>query len=389
MTVELGAEVLLKEPARLAGVRSLAFLTHHAACLGNGTASLAAVAAAFPGRVREVWSPQHGFYGVQQANMIPSPDAREPLTGLPLYSLYGDRRQPTAAMFENLDLVLVDLVDVGCRVYTYIWTLYLVLQAAARAGVPVLVLDRPNPLGGVQMTGNLLEDDYASFVGLHPLPMRHGLTVGELALYLNENAGFGCRLEVLPLRGWRRRAYLDETGVFWVPPSPNMPTLQTAMVYPGQVLLEGTNLSEGRGTTTPFELWGAPFIRPQEILAAIDRQAAAGVVLRPTWFKPTFDKWRGEVCGGLQIHVIERESFDPYFLTLELLRAVINVCGEQFSWLPPPYEYEYRRLPFDILTGTATVRHVLESDGDLSLLRGSWQEELAAFRRRCREFMLY
>ncbi|MCK4378298.1 MAG: DUF1343 domain-containing protein, partial [Deltaproteobacteria bacterium] len=316
--LSLGIEQLLKSSAHLLKGKRFAFLTHAAACVRSGSSSLAEIMAAFPGQLWAVWSPQHGFYGVKQANMVPSKDFLDPLTGAPVKSLYGDRRQPTPEMFSDIDLVLVDLVDVGCRVYTYLWTLVLVMQAAAEAGVPVMVLDRPNPLGGERVEGNLLKPENVSFVGLYPLLMRHGLTLGELARYLNEVYAFGCQLEVVPIIGWQRKYYADKTDTFWVPPSPNMPTLSTALVYPGQVLLEGTNLSEGRGTTTPFELWGAPFIEPGRMLAEIDRRVSRGVFLRPAYFSPTFDKWSEKVCGGLQIHVTDRQLFQPYLFSLEL-----------------------------------------------------------------------
>ncbi|RLB66762.1 MAG: DUF1343 domain-containing protein [Deltaproteobacteria bacterium] len=385
----LGIEQLLQSSAHVLKGKNFVFLTHVAACLRNGTSSLTAVLDAFPDRLRAVWSPQHGFYGVKQANMILSKDFLDPLSGIPVKSLYGERRRPVPEMFDHIDLVLVDLVDVGCRVYTYLWTLVLVMEAAAEAGVPVMILDRPNPLGGEQVEGNLLKPENTSFVGLYPLPMRHGLTLGEAARYLNEVHALGCCLEVVPVAGWQRYRYLDETDIFWVPPSPNMPTVATVLVYPGQVLFEGTNISEGRGTTTPFEFFGAPFIDPVRVLAEIDQRVSRGVFLRPTYFSPTFDKWGQKVCGGLQIHVVDRRLFQPYLLALELLRVVIKLYGEQFSWLPPPYEYENDKLPVDILTGDANIRLALEVGEDVISLRESWLPELEEFCRRRREFLLY
>ncbi|MEA2109885.1 MAG: DUF1343 domain-containing protein [Pseudomonadota bacterium] len=395
--ISLGIEQLLTSSAHLLKGKRFAFLTHAAACVRSGSSSLAEIMAFFPGQLQVVWIPQHGFYGVKQANMIPSADFLDPLTGIPVRSLYGDRRRPSREMFTGIDLVLVDLVDVGCRVYTYLWTLVLVMQAAAEAGVPVMVLDRPNPLGGERVEGNLLKPENASFVGLYPLPMRHGLSLGELARYLNEVYAFGCQLEVMPMTGWQRKHYADKTDTFWVPPSPNMPTLTTALVYPGQVLFEGTNLSEGRGTTTPFELWGAPFIEPGRILAEIDLRVSRGVFLRPAYFSPTFDKWFGgtdkamspQVCGGLQIHVTDRRLFQPYLLSLELLRVVMKLYGDQFVWLQPPYEYEDEKLPIDILTGDEHIRLALENGEDLVSLSESWLPELQEFCQRRQEFLLY
>ncbi|MCD6293090.1 MAG: DUF1343 domain-containing protein [Deltaproteobacteria bacterium] len=377
--VKLGLEDFIDSTKALPGGCRAAFLTHQAAVDSRGITALERIRRAYPELVQAVWSPQHGFYGDRQANMIASEDFSDPLSGLPVYSLYGEQRQPTPEMFSGIDLVLVDLVDVGCRVYTYIWTLYLVLKEAAEAGVKVIVFDRPNPLGGYETEGNLPRPDHCSFVGLYPLPMRHGLTVGELAYYFKYHAAIDVDLDVILMSGWRRRDYFNKTGLLWVLPSPNMPTLNTALVYPGQVLLEGTNLSEGRGTTLPFELWGAPFIDPHALLAEIDRQSVSGLFLRPTWFTPTFDKWAGELCGGFQIHVDDLKKFSPLRFTLGLLKAVIRFYPDDFSWLTPPYEYEYEKLPIDILTGDPTIRQALENDTDLDLLQKSWEDGLGEF----------
>ncbi|MCD6430599.1 MAG: DUF1343 domain-containing protein [Deltaproteobacteria bacterium] len=387
--VKLGLEGFVEQAKSLPTGCRAAFLTHQAAVDNHGVTSLERIRRGFPDLVQSVWSPQHGFYGDRQANMIASKDFSDPLSGLPVYSLYGDQRQPTPEMFLEIGLILVDLVDVGCRVYTYVWTLYLLLIEAARAGVKVVVLDRPNPLGGLGVEGNLPRFDHSSFVGLYPLPMRHGLTLGELAYYFKYYAGIDVELDIVEMEGWRRSLCFSETGLFWVLPSPNMPTLATAMVYPGQVLLEGTNLSEGRGTTLPFELCGAPFIDPRALLAEIDLQAANGVFLRPTWFTPTFDKWAGELCGGLQLHVVDFKKFSPYRFTLALLKAVIRLYPDDFVWLAPPYEYEYKKLPIDILTGDPLIRQVLENGGDLDLLEESWGDSLEEFYGRHNNVIIY
>ena len=387
--VRLGLENFIDSAKSLPVGSRAAFLTHQAAVDNLGITSLERIRRAFPELVQAVWSPQHGFYGDRQANMIASKDFSDPLSGLPVYSLYGEQRQPTPKMFSGINLVLVDLVDVGCRVYTYVWTLYLLLKAAAEAGVKVVILDRPNPLGGYEVEGNLPRSDHSSFVGLYPLPMRHGLTVGELAYYFKYYADIDVELDIIEIIGWRRCDYLNKTGSFWVLPSPNMPTLKTVLVYPGQVLLEGTNLSEGRGTTLPFELCGAPFIDPRALLFEIDQQSASGLFLRPTWFTPTFDKWSGELCGGLQLHVVDPKKFSPYHFTLALLKAVIRLYPEEFSWLAPPYEYEYEKLPIDILTGDPAIRQTLEDDGDLDLLQESWKDALDKYYDQRSNVIIY
>jgi uncharacterized protein YbbC (DUF1343 family) len=387
--VTLGAERFLAEIGSLSVGTRAVFLTHQAAVDRQGVTVLERVRRARPDLVQVVWGPQHGFYGDRQANMIASEDFADPLSGLPVHSLYGDLRQPTAEMLAGIDIILVDLVDVGCRVYTYIWTLFLVMQQAAACGVKVVVLDRPNPIGGDLIEGNLLEPEYCSFVGLFPLPMRHGMTIGELARYFQSFAGLDVELEVVSCAGWRRHDDIFHTGIFWVLPSPNMPTPMTARVYPGQVLLEGCNLSEGRGTTLPFELCGAPFIEPARLLAEIEPAAKAGAFLRPTWFTPTFDKWQGRLCGGLQIHVTEAEIFHPYLFTLALLGAVMRLYPDEFVWLEPPYEYEYEKLPIDILTGSPALRCGLEAGRSVAEMAAAWEAGLNDFRVRRESVLLY
>ena len=387
--LKLGLENFIDSAKSFPADSRAAFLTHQAAVDNRGITSLERIRRAFPGLVQAVWSPQHGFYGDRQANMIASKDFSDPLSGLPVYSLYGEQRQPTLKMFSEVDLVLVDLVDIGCRVYTYIWTLYLLLKAAAEAGVKVVILDRPNPIGGEEIEGNLPRFDHSSFVGLYPLPMRHGLTIGELALYFKDYAGIDVELDIIEMTGCQRNFYFNKTGLFWVLPSPNMPTLKTSLVYPGQVLLEGTNLSEGRGTTLPFELCGAPFIDPRAILSEIDQQSVNGLFLRPTWFTPTFDKWSGELCGGFQLHVVDLKKFSPYRFTLALLKAVIRLYPDNFSWLAPPYEYEYEKLPIDILTGDPAIRQTLENDGNLDFLQESWGDSLEEFYAQRSNVIIY
>src|SRR5262249_46950024 len=228
-------------------------------------------------------------------------------TGLPVVSLYDRALAPREALLSGLDALVVDLQDVGARYYTFVWTTALCMQACARAGVPVVVLDRPNPLGGLRMEGNLPDPRAASFVGLYPLPARHGMTIGELAAYLNETHALGCDLTVVPMQGWRRAMRWEDTGLPWVAPSPNMPTPDTARVYPGGCLIEGPNLSEGRGTTRPFELVGAPFLDGRRLATALGRRALPGVAFRPAVFRPAFHKYRGQLCGGVQVHVTDAQ----------------------------------------------------------------------------------
>ena len=302
-------------------------------------------------RLRAFFGPQHGYLGQTQDNMIEWKSYEHPRLGIPVHSLYGEHREPIAAMLENLDVLLIDLQDVGARYYTFIWTMFLCLRACEKIDLPVVVLDRPNPINGLTTEGPLLDPAYRSFVGLHPLPVRHGRTIGELAQLFRDEAFPRCRLTVLPMKGWEREMWFDQTGLSWVMPSPNMPTLETATVYPGMCLLEGTNISEGRGTTRPFELFGAPFIDAENVARELNQLPLPGAHFRAAWFQPTFQKFAGEICGGAQLHVTDRDRFMPYRTGLEIIRTIRRMHGEFFEWKQPPYEYEFKRLPIEILLG--------------------------------------
>src|SRR6266404_2580605 len=302
-------------------------------------------------RLRALFGPQHGYLGQTQDNMVEWKSYEHPRLGIAVYSLYGENREPTTQMLGGLDVLLIDLQDVGARYYTFIWTMYLCLRACEQNGIHVVILDRPNPINGITTEGPLLDPAYRSFVGLHPLLVRHGRTIGELAVLFREEAFPRCRLTVLPMKGWDRAMWFDETGLPWVMPSPNMPTLDTATVYPGMCLLEGTNLSEGRGTTRPFELFGAPFIDAEAFGRELNQLALPGVRFRENWFQPSFHKFAGEVCGGAQLHVTNRNLFTPYRTGIEIIRTIRRMYGDSFAWKQPPYEYEYERLPIEVLLG--------------------------------------
>ncbi|HKJ65989.1 MAG TPA: DUF1343 domain-containing protein [Desulfopila sp.] len=336
-----------------------------------------------------LFSPQHGFYSEKQDNMVESEHLRDQLTGLPIYSLYGDVRKPSEEMLEDVDVLVIDLMDVGTRVYTFMYTMVYCLQAAAEYGKRVVVLDRPNPLGGWGVEGNVLETSCSSFVGLYPLPMRHGLTLGELALYFNSEFSIGADLEVITMTGWKRGMLFDDTGFPWVFPSPNMPTPATALVYAGQVVFEGTNISEGRGTTLPFELVGAPFVDHEEIFSVLRRTELPGCFLRPILFQPTSGKWANRVCTGFQIHVTDSRHYRPYRTALALLQSFMLLYGNEFEYKEPPYEYEYQRLPLDLILGSSEIRRKLEEGTPIESLEAMWQEELQRFDRLRRKYFLY
>ena len=335
-----------------------------------------------------IFGPQHGFRADLQDNMIETPHGRDARRRVPVHSLYSEVREPTAAMLEGLDALVVDIQDVGTRVYTFIYTVANCMRAAARASLPVIVCDRPNPIGGVAVEGGRLDERYASFVGQFPIPMRHGMTVGELARLFNEAFGIGADLHVVGLDGWRRPMYYDDTGLPWVMPSPNIPTLDTAIVYPGAVLFEGTRLSEGRGTTRPFELIGAPWIDGERLAEAMNARQLPGVFFRPAFFEPTFQKHARQSCGGCQIHVTDREAFLPLRVAVELIDEFHQQDPSRFAWREPPYEYEHDKMPIDILYGDDRLRGAI-AEGTVAALIAGWSEEETRFRREREPYLLY
>lgn len=340
-------------------------------------------------RLTCLFSPQHGFFSEKQDNMIESDHTIDAVTGLPIYSLYGEHRRPTSEMFAQLDILLIDLIDVGTRVYTFLYTMGYCLEMAAQLGKKIIVLDRPNPIGGDIIEGNLLQADCSSFVGLYPLPMRHGLSFGELALYINNEFQIGAELEVVKLKGWKRSMLFRDTGFPWVCPSPNMPTPETAMVYPGQVIWEGTNVSEGRGTTLPFEFVGAPYWSHASMIPMLEKIELPGCYLRPVVFEPTSGKWAGEACYGFQVHVITPQTFLPYRTSLALLQASLLLYPDNFQYKQPPYEYEFERLPMDLILGDQKVRNQLEEGRHVGEIEKSWQDELQAFDHTRKKYFLY
>jgi len=388
--VVTGLERLVAAPPRALARARIGLLCNQAS-VGRGLRHARDLAARrFGRRLAALFAPQHGIFGEQQDNMVESPHGTDPVLGIPVWSLYGEVRRPSAEMLAGIDVLLVDLQDAGCRVYTFITTLRACLDEAARQGKAVVVLDRPNPVGGLGVEGTPLLPAMRSFVGAHEIPMRHGLTVGELALLFNAEGAIGADLAVVRMRGWRRRMLFAETGLPWVPPSPNLPTPDSALVYPGQVLLEGTLLSEGRGTTRPFELCGAPWLEPRALCAALRRRRLPGAAFREAWFLPTFQKHAGRVCAGLQIHVTDPPVYRPYRTTLAILHEALRQRpGAEVFWRPPPYEYEAERLPIDLLTGDPRVRERLEAGWGPGRLERSWAAGLASFRQRAAPFLLY
>jgi len=340
-------------------------------------------------RIGALFGPQHGFRSDLQENMIESPHGQDARRRVPVYSLYSETREPTAAMLSGLDALVIDLQDVGTRIYTYIYTMANCLVGARKHGVPVVVCDRPNPIDGVTVEGPMLVHGFESFVGQYPIPMRHGMTIGELARLFNEQFEIGAKLEVVAMQGWSRAQYFDTTGLPWVLPSPNIPTLESAVVYPGTVLLEGTNVSEGRGTTKPFEIVGAPWIDPEAFVADLNGRELPGVRFRPALFEPTFHKHAAVPCGGCQIHVTDRQVFRAVETGVAVIDAARRAGPDRFAWRDPPYEYEYTIPPIDILYGSAALRDGLARGASVPDLARAAADETRAFLPVRAKYVLY
>jgi uncharacterized protein YbbC (DUF1343 family) len=336
-----------------------------------------------------LFGPQHGFRSDLQENMIESPHARDAKRRVPVHSLYSETREPSAEMLADVDVLVIDLQDVGTRIYTYIYTMANCLRAARQHGVRAVVCDRPNPINGDDIEGATLDPDYTSFVGQFPIPMRHGLTIGEAARLFNDQFGINAAVDVIPMDGWKRSMYFDETGLPWVLPSPNIPTLETAIVYPGAVLFEGTLLSEGRGTTRPFEIVGAPWIDGERFADAMNRRNLPGVHFRPVFFEPTFHKHAQRLSGGCQIHVTDRRTFPSMRAAVEMLDEFHREAPAQPLWRDPPYEYEHVKPPIDILYGSDRLRRGIDAGESPAAIMAGWRRDEDAFRTLRQKFLLY
>jgi uncharacterized protein YbbC (DUF1343 family) len=389
LRVQTGIEVLLAKKRNLIRGARVGVVVHPASVLPDFRHTADALIGCGEFRLVALFGPQHGARGDKQDNMIESEFYRDPDTHLPVHSLYGDTRRPTEEMMRDIDVLLFDLQDTGTRVYTFIYTMAYCMEACALWGKRMMVLDRPNPINGSQVEGNLLSPEYGSFVGLFPIPMRHGMTTGELALLFNAEFGIHCDLSVIGMEGWKRDDWYDRTGLPWVQPSPNLPTLDSATVYPGMVLLEGTNLSEGRGTTRPFEMVGAPYIQSRDWAEHLNALNLPGARFRPAYFQPTHQKWTGEMCGGVQIHVEDRDAFEPYLTGIAVISTVRSLYPESFKWREPPYEYEFEKPPIQILCGGRSIPDMIESSIPLRQIRQSWQSDVETFLNQRAPYLLY
>ena len=389
--VRPGLEVLLSESLHLVQGKRVGLVANPAS-VTRDLAHAADLLQACPGvRLVALFGPEHGLRGEAQ-DMEAVPGGTDPGTGLPIHSLYGSSAAtlaPETEMLDGLDLLLVDLPDVGARYYTFAATLSHVMERAATRHLPVVVLDRPNPLGGTVVEGPLVEPGFESFVGRFPVPVRHGLTIGELALLFNQEFALGAEVQVVRLQGWTRAMTWEDTGLPWVPPSPNMPTPETAHVYPGGCLVEGTNLSEGRGTTRPFEFVGAPWLEAPALAATLNEQHLPGILFRPHWFRPVAQKWAGRTCAGVQAHVTDRRELRSFAAYVALLAAARRQAPEAFAWRRDAYEFESRHPAIDLLAGSPQLRQDIESDRPVRDMEEEWRRAAAAFEPARQHVLLY
>ncbi len=389
LAVQTGLEKFIENPPESISKKQIGLLCNPASIDSKFRHARHLINKRFPGCLAALFSPQHGFFAAKQDNMIESTDIMDPELKIPVFSLYSQSRIPTKEMFDRIDSLLIDLQDVGTRVYTFIYTMSYCMETAKKFGKKVIVLDRPNPINGISIEGNILSTENTSFVGRYPIPMRHGLTIGEIAVLFNDCFDIGCDLEIFPMKGWNRSMYFKDTGLPWVPPSPNLPTPLSAIVYPGQVIWEGTNISEGRGTSQPFELFGAPFLNTDKILTSIGGNRIKGGYLRETSFEPTSNKWKNQLCRGFQIHVTNPKAYLPYSTSLRLLRAVILNHKKEFKWKQPPYEYEFDKMPIDLILGDGSIRNRIEVFNEVNEIEASWEKSIEKFKSLCKKILLY
>jgi uncharacterized protein YbbC (DUF1343 family) len=392
--VSLGLDVLVADGHLQKTFRgNVALLAHNASVDSSLVHAAVRLKSIFGTRFIKLFGPQHGFTTDAQDNMIETDHYTHSYFNIPVYSLYSEVRVPTDEMLEGVDHLFVDLQDIGCRMYTYIYTLTLLLEKCSNSGIEIIVLDRPNPLNGVDLEGNILDLQFESFIGRHPIPVRHGMTIGEVALmhqtyWAKEKAN----LKVIKMQHWDRHMYFDDTGLHWLLPSPNLGRTESSLTFPAIVLFEGTNLSEGRGTTQALEIMGHPKIEPFSFFkgyleAKIKQSELEGFILRPITFIPTFQKQMDQVCGGLQLHITDRTKYKPWRVGQFLIRETYHYLGDDFEWLQPPYEYNYTQEPIDIINGTDKLRHWITTNGSMEALNDF--EDLKNYKLQLEDIKIY
>lgn len=336
--------------------------------------------------LRVIFAPEHGLYNALQDQIYVKNFGQEKIK---ILSVYGKRLVPPKSVLKEIDALVVDLFDIGTRYYTFVWSAVLLLRQIAKLNKKVIILDRPNPLNGLAVQGPVLEEKFLSFVRLYPIPVRHGLTIGEICNMINLEENIGADLEIIKMKGWKRKFYFPDCSLKWTVPSPNMPSFETALVYPGMCLLEGTNVSEGRGTTRPFEIFGAPWIKEEKLVKDLNRKNIMGVEFRPLKFIPTFHKYCGKICGGAQIYVNDLMNFDPVCAGLEIIATIKNLYPKKFAWRKPPYEFEKKKMPFDILIGNSWIRKAIEKGESVDSMKKRWEKDLRDFIKKRERYLLY
>jgi len=387
LNIVFGSDLLSYHKPKISSWGRVTLLCNHSSLGASYEYSPLSVSCFLGDKLRSLHSPQHGFWGTEQDNMLETSDSFFSPLSLPVYSLYHSKREPDERSLADVDTILVDIQIVGCRVYTFKWTIFNCLLAAKKLKKKVVILDRPNPLGGEVLEGSVLKEEAFSFVGLLPIPMRHGLTVGEFAKLANKN--IGAELEILPIKNWKASSFWSEYRDFWPFTSPNLPSFSSVILYPGFVLFEGTNISEGRGTTLPFQIIGAPYIKEPEklIKKVLDyTQNDDSVFLKPTYFKPTFNKWKDEVCGGIQVIIKDAKRVRSYKLALSILKSVLDLYGKYFNWTEPPYEYELYNRPINLILGSNDVAQALVNKTPDNLF---WSEGIEDFKKNATSIYLY
>jgi uncharacterized protein YbbC (DUF1343 family) len=390
MRTIFGIDRLIAKPEKYLKGKRFALLVNQSSVAADGRYLFEAlIAQGF--RPEKIFAPEHGLFATEQ-DQISVANEVDGFTGLRAVSLYGQSKEalkPRAHDLEGLDALVVDIQDIGCRYYTYAYTMAFCIEACAALGIEVIICERPNPLGGTVVEGGIVHKGFESFVGAYPLAVRHGLTIGEIARLLNATEKWDAKLTIIELENWQRGMLYPETFGLWVQPSPNMPTVDTAMVYPGTCLFEATNVSEGRGTTRPFEIVGAPFIYPKEYAAALNAQKLPGVYFRPLYFKPTFHKFKDQTCGGVFVHVMDFHSYEAFYTGLAMVKTAHDLYPKHFDWRRDPYEYVTDKLAIDILTGSAEFRQLVQQGGKLAAYRSAYQQECAEFARQRAQYLLY
>lgn len=385
--VRSGLEVILDDAGRYRG-RCAALLCNQTSVASNLEYGWNLLEAAGV-KLKRIFSPEHGLFAVEQDQ---KPVSERRVGNIEIVSLYGASETtlfPSSAALDGIEVIFIDVQDVGARYYTYLNTMAYLLRAISGRDIECVVLDRPNPLGGIQCEGPGLEKEFHSFVGVFDVPVRHGLTCGEIALMYHKKEKVDCELTIVPMKNWTREQYHDGTGLVWIPPSPNMPTLETALVYPGMCLIEGTNLSEGRGTTVPFQVIGAPFIEKNQFAATLNSMKLPGVYFRPVDFRPTFNKYADEICGGVFIHVIERDAFRPFLTGIAVIKTAVELYGERFQFTTGVYEFTDAHPAFDLLCGTNRIREAITQGRRLKEIQELWSDYEKEWDVQRKEWWLY